>query len=97
MTPRAARIKAQREKRMAQVDKHNQQAVQEEARRKPLALTATEKAASALFRGLQDTERRSRAQQELIQAPDEVRAAVMKLLDTDSPFKKRRSHQRNGY
>jgi hypothetical protein len=103
MTPRAAFIEGQRAKNRAAVERNIKAA--EKARELEARAAARlprdpkAEAASAIFMALKNGNESARhyAAQMLKHAPDELRAAVMKLADVDSEFKRRRSRRPNGF
>jgi hypothetical protein len=106
MTPRAAAIVARRKKRAAEVRDRHFKKLEDDHRaylatkeRPQIPQPADEKAAHDLFSMLNNgsAQERQIAQQIIKQMPDDIRAAVMEKADPDSPFKKRRSRQRNGF
>ena len=106
MTPHAARIKAEREKRAdavqerldAKLKRDNEEAkraAQEKQRRAP----TPEEMAHAIADAFKTKESGAHelAAQLLKNAPDELRARVYELAGMNSQFKQRRSRKPNGY
>lgn len=103
MTPRAAFIEGQRAKNRAAVERNikaAEKAREQEARAAArLPRDPTGEAASAIFGALQNGSESARryAAQLMKHAPDDLRAAVMKLAGADSQWKQRRSNKPNGF